>query len=82
AHILDGLLIALKDIDKVIDLIKKSKNAEIASQQLIANYKLSKEQTTAILDMRLQRLTGLEQEKIKEEYDSLLKLIIELKKIL
>jgi len=82
AHILEGLLVALLHIDKIIDLIKKSNTVEIATQQLVAEYKLSKEQTSAILEMRLQRLTGLEQNKIKDEHKSLLQTIKHLKEIL
>src|SRR3989344_5408930 len=82
AHILEGLKIALKDIDNVINLIKKSKDAETAKLSLISNYSLSEEQSLAILDTKLQRLTSLEQDKIQEEYNDLLKLIKELKDIL
>lgn len=66
-HILEGLVIALEDIDNIIDLIKKSPTGEEAKQNLMANYPLDEIQARAILDMRLQRLTGLEIEKIKEE---------------
>ena len=82
AHILEGLKIALKDIDNVINLIKKSNNAETAKHGLILSYTLSEEQALAILDTKLQRLTSLEQNKIKEEYDNLLKLIKEFTEIL
>ncbi len=82
AHILEGLIIALKNIDKVIDRIKKSKNAEAAQTALIKSYKLSLEQAKAILDMKLQRLAALEQQKIKSEYDELLKTIASLESIL
>ena len=82
AHILEGLKIALKDIDNVITLIKQSKNAETAKLNLINNYNLSEEQSLAILDTKLQRLTTLEQEKIQQEHDDLLKIIKELKEIL
>jgi len=82
AHVLEGLIIALKDIDKVINLIKKSKNGDEAKKNLIFKYKLSEEQAKAILDMRLQRLAALEQQKIKEEYDELIKLIKKLEDIL
>ena len=81
-HILEGLIIALNSIDSVIKLIKSSKSAETARSNLIESYKLSIEQAQAILDMRLQRLTSLEQEKIKEEHKYLLSLISELKSIL
>jgi DNA gyrase subunit A len=82
AHILEGLIIALNNIDEVISLIKKSKSAEEARIGLIGKVSLSLEQALAILDMRLQRLTSLEQEKIKIEHRDLLKLISELKSIL
>jgi|SRR3989344_4258118 len=82
AHILEGLKIALTNIDSVIKLIKESRDQETAKIGLIENYKLSVEQAQAILDMRLRRLTSLEQNRIQEEYDSLVKLIAELKSIL
>ncbi|MAG50699.1 DNA gyrase subunit A [archaeon] len=81
-HILEGLRIALSNIDAIIKLIKASKDGLIAKQKLMENYNLSEKQSQAILDMRLQRLTSLEQNKIKEEYENLLKLIKELKEIL
>jgi DNA gyrase subunit A len=82
AHILEGLNIALKDIDNVVSLIKKSKAAEDAKRGLIENYKLSELQAQAILDMRLQRIAALEQEKIKNELESLFSQIKGLKEIL
>jgi len=82
AHILEGLIIALDNIDEVIKLIKQSKSTAEASEALISSYSLDKIQAQAILDMKLQRLTSLEQEKIKTERDGLLKLISELKEIL
>lgn len=82
AHILEGLRIALDHIDEVINLIRSSKTTEIAKEGLMTRFSLSEKQAQAILDMRLQRLTGLEREKIEEEYDGLLKLITELKAIL
>ncbi len=82
AHILEGLRIALSDIDNVITLIKKSKNNDEAKNNLINNYALSNEQSLAILDMKLQRLTSLEQNKLQEEYNGLLSLIKELIEIL
>jgi DNA gyrase subunit A len=82
AHILEGLIIALKSIEDVIRLIKKSSSIEIARESLISSYSLTKTQAQAILDMRLQRLTSLEQERIKKEHSELLKLIEELKSIL
>lgn len=82
AHILEGLMIALDHLDQVISLIRSSKNAEEARNGLINNFGLTEIQARAILDMRLQRLTGLEQDKIREEYAEILKLIDELKLIL
>jgi len=82
AHILEGLLIALDNIDAVISLIRSSRTPEDAKTGLVQNFQLSDIQAKAILEMRLQRLTGLEREKIKEEYDELLKLIEDLKDIL
>ncbi|MEK6835518.1 MAG: DNA topoisomerase (ATP-hydrolyzing), partial [Nanoarchaeota archaeon] len=82
AHLLEGLKIALKDIDNVIKLIKQSKNAEQARQELINNYNLTYEQSIAILDLKLQRLTSLEQENIHDEHKSLLNVIKDLKEIL
>ena len=81
-HILEGLLIALRDIDNVVDLIKKSKDVNTAKEGLINNYNLSEKQAVAILEMKLSRLTGLEQDKINEEHKSLIELIKELKEIL
>lgn len=82
AHILEGLLIALQDIDGVIKLIKRSKSVDEAREGLMAKYKLSKVQAQAILDMKLQKLTQLETKKIEEEHKALLKLIGELKELL
>lgn len=82
AHIVEGLLIALKDIDKVVETVKKSKNVSVAKSALISSFNLSEKQAQAILEMRLQRLTGLEQEKLKKEHEDLLKTISELKEIL
>ncbi|KIL19470.1 DNA gyrase subunit A [Bacillus safensis] len=82
AHILEGLRIALDHLDEVIALIRSSQTAEIARNGLMENYSLSEKQAQAILDMRLQRLTGLEREKIEEEYKGLVDLIAELKAIL
>src|SRR3989344_2957475 len=81
-HILEGLLIALKSIDEIISLIKKSKDSKEAKEGLINNYNLSDKQAQAILDMKLSRLTGLEQDKINEEHRGLIELIKELKEIL
>ena len=75
AHILEGLIIALDNIDAVIKLIRSSKTVPIAREGLIENFSLSEKQAQAILDMRLQRLTGLEREKIEEEYKELIELI-------
>lgn len=82
AHILEGLIIALDNIDAVIELIKASKTPEEARNGLIEQFNLSEIQARAILDMRLQRLTGLEIQKIKEEYDGLLKMIDHFQEIL
>ncbi|MEO2075790.1 MAG: DNA gyrase subunit A [Bacillus sp. (in: firmicutes)] len=82
AHILDGLRIALDNLDAVISLIRSSQTTDIAREGLMTTFNLSEKQAQAILDMRLQRLTGLEREKIEEEYQSLMKLIAELKAIL
>ena len=82
AHILEGYKIALDNIDAVIQLIKKSKDVPTAREGLIEKFKLSVIQANAILEMRLQRLTGLEREKIEQEYLALIKKITELKAIL
>jgi DNA gyrase subunit A len=82
AHLLDGLIIALDDIDEVIQKIKRSKDSNVAHQVLMRDYSLSDKQAKAILEMRLQRLSSLEQQKIREERDSLLVLIKELMQIL
>src|SRR5699024_4441453 len=82
AHILEGLRIALDHLDEVISLIRNSKTADIAREGLIERFSLTEKQAQAILDMRLQRLTGLEREKIEDEYRELMELIKELKAIL
>lgn len=82
AHILEGYIIALDNIDEVIKVIKKSKDVPIAQESLMKKFKLSEVQAKAILDMRLQRLTGLERKKIEDEYKELIKLIEKLKRIL
>lgn len=82
AHILEGYIIALDKIDAVIQTIKKSKDPEIAKINLMKKFKLSEIQAKAILDMRLQRLTGLERKKIEEEYKETIKLIELLKGLL
>jgi DNA gyrase subunit A len=82
AHILEGLKIALDHIDEVIKLIRASKNGEEARNGLMERFGLSEKQSQAILDMRLQRLTGLERQKIEEEYAELIKVINYLKEVL
>ena len=82
AHILEGLRIALDHLDEVIALIRQSETTDIARTGLMERFELSEKQAQAILDMRLQRLTGLEREKIDEEYKNLVALIAELKAIL
>lgn len=82
AHILEGLKKALDHIDEIIALIKKSRNPETAKQGLMKTFKFSEIQAQAILDMRLQRLTGLERKKIEDELKETLKLISKLKAIL
>ena len=82
AHILEGLKIALKNIDAVIELIKKSKDTDTARRGLMTKFKLSERQADAILEMRLARLTGLEREKIDAEYKDLIKEISRLKNLL
>jgi DNA gyrase subunit A len=82
AHILEGLRIALDHIDEVVALIRASKDVETARAGLMARFGLSEIQSNAILDMRLQRLTGLERQKVEDEYQELLKLIADLKAIL
>jgi DNA gyrase subunit A len=82
AHILEGLLIALGDIDDVVKTIKNSDTVDDARRRLIEKFKLSQKQANAILDMRLQKLASLERKKVKDEHAELLKLIEELKEIL
>ncbi|NWF55216.1 MAG: DNA gyrase subunit A [Syntrophaceae bacterium] len=82
AHILEGLKIALDNLDRVIALIRASKTPKEAKEALMAKFSLSEAQAQAILDMRLQRLTNLEREKIHEEYAEVIKLIARLKEIL
>jgi DNA gyrase subunit A len=82
AHILEGLLIALGNIDAVIKLIRSSKDPEAAREGLVSQFELSVEQAQAILDMRLQRLTALEANKIREEHKDLIERIKELRAIL
>lgn len=82
AHILEGYIIALDNIDKVIETIKKSRDVETAKNNLMSKFKLTEIQAKAILDMRLQRLTGLERKKIEDEYKEIIKLIEKLRGIL
>lgn len=82
AHILEGLLIALDNLDEIIELIRASKTPEEARTGLMDRFNLTEIQARAILDMRLQKLTGLEQDKIRAEYDELMNLIKDLKSIL
>ncbi|WP_283956759.1 DNA gyrase subunit A, partial [Paenibacillus polymyxa] len=82
AHILEGLRIALDHLDEVISLIRSSQTAEAAREGLIERFSLTLEQAQAILDMRLQRLTGLEREKIENEYNELIQKIMEYREIL
>ena len=82
AHILEGLLIALDHLDEVISIIRNSETDVLAQKELMERFQLSERQSQAILDMRLRRLTGLEREKIQDEYDDLLALIADLSDIL
>jgi DNA gyrase subunit A len=82
AHVLEGLIVALDNIDAVITLIRSSRTTQAAKDGLMTNFNLSEKQAQAILDMRLQRLTGLEREKIEEEYAELQKTIQYLNEVL
>ncbi|EMQ95136.1 DNA gyrase subunit A [Xanthomarina gelatinilytica] len=82
AHILEGLIIASDNIDEVIALIRASSNADEAREKLIERFKLSEIQAKAIVEMRLRQLTGLEQDKLRSEYEELMKTIEDLKDIL
>ncbi|MCG8604518.1 DNA topoisomerase 4 subunit A, partial [bacterium] len=82
AHILEGLKICLDNIDEIVKIIKQSRNPEIARESLMKRFKLSEIQAQAILDMRLQRLTGLERKKIEDEYLEVIKLIEKLRALL
>ncbi len=82
AHILEGLRICINNIDEIVAIIKKAKDPNTAKEALMKRFKLSEIQAQAILDMRLQRLTGLERDKIEAEYKEVLKLIKELKDLL
>lgn len=82
AHILEGLIIASDNIDEVIELIRASSNADEARQKLMDRFELSEKQARAIVEMRLRQLTGLEQEKLRSEFEEIVKLIADLKDIL
>ena len=82
AHVLEGLRIALTNIDEIVSLIKKAADVAVARSGLVANYKLSETQANAILEMKLQRLTSLETEKLNKEYSELLVLIKQLRELL
>lgn len=82
AHILEGFMIALDNIDAIVTLIKKSKDVPEAQQKLMKRFKLSEIQAKSILEMRLQRLTGLERKKVEDEYKETIKTIERLKRIL
>ena len=82
AHILEGLLVALDNLDEVIELIRASASPEEARNGLMSRFKLSEIQARAILDMRLQKLTGLERDKIRDEHAEIMKLIARLEEIL
>lgn len=82
AHILEGLIIASDNIDEVIQMIRASKSPEEAREKLIERFELSEIQARAIVEMRLRQLTGLEQDKLRSEYEDLMKLIADLKDIL
>lgn len=82
AHILEGLIIASDNIDEVIAIIRASANADEARENLITRFELSEIQAKAIVEMRLRQLTGLEQDKLRSEYEDIMKLIIDLKDIL
>jgi DNA gyrase subunit A len=82
AHLLEGYMIALDHIDAIVELIKKSKDVPSAQERLMKRFKLSEIQAKAILEMRLQRLTGLERKKIEDEYKEVIKTIERLKRLL
>ena len=82
AHILEGLRVALENLDEIINLIKASENPKVAKERLMSKFSLSELQAQAILDMKLQRLTALEQDKITKEYTEIKKLIEEYREIL
>ena len=82
AHILEGLLVALDNLDQIISIIRRSPDGDIAREALIDTFELTRPQAQAILDLRLQRLTGLERDKVKEEHAGLLARIKELRELL
>ena len=82
AHILEGLIIASDNIDEVISIIRASSNADEARENLMERFKLTEIQAKAIVEMRLRQLTGLEQDKLRSEYDEVIKTIVDLKDIL
>lgn len=82
AHILEGFRVALENIDRIIEIIRGSKDGNTAKMHLMEKYNFSDIQSRAILDMKLQRLTGLEREKVENEYQAIMKLIKELREIL
>ena len=82
AHILEGLIIASDNIDEVIKLIRASGNADEARAKLIERFELTEIQARAIVEMRLRQLTGLEQDKLRAEYEEIMALIVDLKDIL
>lgn len=82
SHILEGLMVALTNINSIIKLVKESKSIDSAKEALISNFDLTNDQAAAILEMKVQRITSLEQEKIKHEHSGLLRIIEELKSVL
>ena len=82
AHILEGLLVALDNLDQIISIIRRSPDGDVAREALIDTFELTRPQAQAILDLRLQRLTGLERDKVKEEHAGLLARIKELRQLL
>ena len=80
AHILEGLIIASDNIDEVIKIIRASKSPEEARENLMVRFSLSDIQSRAIVEMRLRQLTGLEQDKLRAEYEDLMKLIADLQR--
>src|SRR5690606_38101507 len=81
-HIVEGLKIAMDNIDEIISIIRSSKDDSTARERLMESFNLSEKQSQAILDMRLKRLTGLERDKLEEEYEALIKEINRLREIL